>query len=261
MKQITSLITHSFAFALNARHKAIMVSLILHLGIILLLFTSPMINNIPHSQIIFVALPNETGFSAASPAMSFQADKKSEKTTSLNHSPNIKKVIINDHDRSLVLEKNEPAMIAESVFSEDSSSLKEILQLSTETVAGTTGAVSPPSAYPLAGLPVGDGSDGEAMVRVTESRFGDRGAPAFVYQEIPMYPTLARRMGKEGRVILKLLIDTDGKLVEVEVVETAGYGFTEASIDAVKKSTYAPGYRGGVKVATWALLPVSFRLQ
>ncbi len=261
MKKIQSFVTHSFAFALNARHKAVMVSLILHLGIILLLFTSPMIKNIPHSQIIFVDFPNETGLSAASPAMSFQADKKSKKTTTRNHSPNIKQVITNGHDRSLVLEKNKPVMIAESPFSEDSVSVKEIVQLSTEMVAGTTGAVNLHTASPPAGLPVGDGSGGEATVSVAESRFGDRGAPVFVYQEIPVYPALARRMGKEGRVLLKLLIDTDGKLVNVEVVEAAGYGFTEASIDAVKKSTYAPGYRGGVKVATWALLPVSFRLQ
>lgn len=65
----------------------------------------------------------------------------------------------------------------------------------------------------------------------------------------------------EGRVVLKLLIDANGELVHIEVVESAGYGFTEASIAAVKKSTYAPGVRNGVKVATRALLPISFRLQ
>lgn len=109
---------------------------------------------------------------------------------------------------------------------------------------------------------MGDGKTTEGnTVSPAETRFGDRGAPAFVYQEIPVYPALARRLGMEGRVLLKLLIDADGKLLNVEVIESAGYGFTEASIEAVKKSTYAPGVRDGVKVATLALLPVRFRLQ
>lgn len=57
------------------------------------------------------------------------------------------------------------------------------------------------------------------------------------------------------------MIGVDGKLVNVEVVESAGFGFTEASLAAVRKSTYAPGLQNGVKVAMRVLLPVSFRLQ
>jgi protein TonB len=72
---------------------------------------------------------------------------------------------------------------------------------------------------------------------------------------------LARRLGKEGKVLLKLLIDTDGKLQKIEVVEPAGFGFTEAAVEAVKKSTYAPGYRNGERILTKALLPVRFQLQ
>lgn len=94
-----------------------------------------------------------------------------------------------------------------------------------------------------------------------DARFGGQGAPSFIHQEMPVYPPLARRLGKEGRVLLKLLIDADGKLRQVEVVEAAGYGFTEASLDAVKRSTYAPGFQNGAKVAMRVLLPVSFRLQ
>jgi len=96
---------------------------------------------------------------------------------------------------------------------------------------------------------------------IIESRFGEKWSPSFIYKARPVYPALARRMGKEGKVILKLFIDTNGKLQQIEVIDYAGYGFTEAAIEAVKKSTYAPGYRNGERVAMKALLPVRFQLQ
>ena len=104
-------------------------------------------------------------------------------------------------------------------------------------------------------------SKGNIQQGIVESKFGDNGSPAFIHQEIPVYPILARRLGKEGKVLLKLLIDTNGKLQKIEVVEPAGFGFTEAALEAVKKSTYAPGYRNGERVLTKAILPVRFQLQ
>lgn len=96
---------------------------------------------------------------------------------------------------------------------------------------------------------------------IAETQFGETGAPAFVHREMPVYPILARRLGKEGKIVLKLLIDKNGRLLEVEVVESAGFGFTEAAVAAVKNSTYAPARRNGEKVTTRALIPVRFRLQ
>ena len=94
-----------------------------------------------------------------------------------------------------------------------------------------------------------------------ETQFGNMGAPTFIHRVMPVYPMLARKLGKEGKVILKLLIDMNGKLQNVEVVEPAGFGFTEAAVAAVKNSTYEPASRNGVKVTTTALLPVRFYLQ
>jgi protein TonB len=68
-------------------------------------------------------------------------------------------------------------------------------------------------------------------------------------------------MEKEGRVVLKLLIDQTGKLREVEVLEGASFGFTEAAVEAVQKSIFAPARLKGEKIAAWAILPVRFRLE
>lgn len=91
--------------------------------------------------------------------------------------------------------------------------------------------------------------------------FGSQNAPAFLHREVPVYPLVARRLGKEGNVLLRLTIDEKGNLLNVEVLESAGYGFTEAAIEAVKKSTFLPAKIDGKAVMSKALLPVKFRLR
>jgi TonB family protein len=113
-----------------------------------------------------------------------------------------------------------------------------------------------------------NGSQGTANVSsssgsgpVDNVQFGSAMGPSFVHREMPVYPFVARRMYKDGNVLLRLTIDDRGKLMNAEVVEDAGFGFAEAAIDAVKKSTYRPARRDGIAVVSRALLPVSFQLM
>lgn len=94
-----------------------------------------------------------------------------------------------------------------------------------------------------------------------ETRFGASVAPAFLHKEMPIYPMMARKLGREGKVILKLTIDEKGNLLNAEVMEKAGYGFTEAAVEAVKKSTFLPAKKDGKSIASRALLPIRFRLE
>ncbi len=94
-----------------------------------------------------------------------------------------------------------------------------------------------------------------------ETRFGASVALAFLHREMPVYPTMARKLGREGKVLLKLTIDENGNLLDIEVIEGAGYGFTEASVEAVKKSTFLPAKKDGKSIASRALLPIKFRLE
>jgi len=94
-----------------------------------------------------------------------------------------------------------------------------------------------------------------------ETRFGASVAPAFLHREMPVYPMMARKLGREGKVVLKLTIDENGNLSDVEVIDKAGYGFTEAAVEAVKKSTFLPAKKDGKPIASRALLPIRFRLE
>ena len=91
--------------------------------------------------------------------------------------------------------------------------------------------------------------------------FGSQNAPRFLHREIPVYPLIARRLGKEGRVLLRLTIDERGNLLNVEVIEGPGYGLTEAAVEAVKKSTFTPAMVDGKAVPSKALLPIRFSLR
>jgi protein TonB len=109
--------------------------------------------------------------------------------------------------------------------------------------------------------PGNQNATGGAAGSLMETRFGASVAPAFLHREMPVYPMMARKLGREGKVVLKLAIDEKGNLLNVEVIDKAGYGFTEAAVEAVKKSTFLPAKKDGRPIASRALLPIKFQLE
>jgi protein TonB len=96
---------------------------------------------------------------------------------------------------------------------------------------------------------------------VLETEFGSSGAPTFLRRQMPVYPMMAKKLGKQGKVILRLHINEKGRLLNVEVIESAGYGFTESALEAVKMSTFSPAQEKGVSVASKALLTIRYVLK
>lgn len=107
----------------------------------------------------------------------------------------------------------------------------------------------------------GKSTDGDFRKDIVESKFGSINGPSFLKMVKPEYPLLARRLGKEGRVILRLFIDEYGRLINVEITEKGGYGFDEAAVDAVRASIFRPALLNGLPVACKAVLPVKFKLE
>jgi protein TonB len=96
---------------------------------------------------------------------------------------------------------------------------------------------------------------------VIETAFGANGAPLFLRRHMPIYPMMAKKLGKEGKVVLRLFINEKGRLLNVDVVEPASYGFTESALEAVKMSTFTPAHENGVSIASKALLTIRFVLK
>ena len=101
----------------------------------------------------------------------------------------------------------------------------------------------------------------EAKAEPRDVEFGSSEGPRFSHREMPVYPLLARRLGKEGKVILRLTIDDKGKLLNLEIIEGSGYGFTESAIEAVRRSTFQPAMKEGKPILSRALLPIKFTLR
>jgi protein TonB len=76
----------------------------------------------------------------------------------------------------------------------------------------------------------------------------------------PSYPPMALRMGLEGDVMLKIEVDTDGKVTKAEVLKSAGGGFDEAAMKAVKQSRFEPAQEDGQTVLAEFTYIYRFRL-
>ncbi|MEC4684494.1 MAG: TonB family protein [Nitrospirota bacterium] len=106
-----------------------------------------------------------------------------------------------------------------------------------------------------------DSLQGEFSGKPYLTEIGSADSPAFVRRVLPEYPWIARKMGREGRVLLRLTIDETGRLLNVVVVEKAGFGFEREAVRAVRLSTYRPAVRNGMPVKSEALLYVKFEFE
>lgn len=78
----------------------------------------------------------------------------------------------------------------------------------------------------------------------------------------PAFPSLSRRMGEQGRVILRVLVSPGGGAAEVQVRTSSGHDrLDQAARDAVRRWKFVPARRGEQAVAAWVLIPISFRLE
>jgi len=76
------------------------------------------------------------------------------------------------------------------------------------------------------------------------------------------YPPGLFDRGVEGEVVLRLFIDSTGKVVpeSSKVGESSGSrSLDSAALDGSKQLRYAPAKRRGVPITTWFLQPVEFR--
>jgi TonB family protein len=87
-------------------------------------------------------------------------------------------------------------------------------------------------------------------------------APAPLNVVRPVYPSICRTMGAEGRVFLQVLVDRNGKVAKVRVLKSSGNeALDEAALEALKGSTFSPALQGDKPVAVWISYPVTFSLS
>ena len=78
----------------------------------------------------------------------------------------------------------------------------------------------------------------------------------------PSYPALSRRLGEEGRVMLRVLVEADGLPLKLEVRTSSGYErLDQSALDAVRRWKFIPAKQGDKAVAAWVVVPILFNLN
>lgn len=78
----------------------------------------------------------------------------------------------------------------------------------------------------------------------------------------PVYPPLSKRLGEQGKVVVRVLIGLDGQAQKAEIRTSSGYDrLDQAALSTVLRWRYVPGKRSGVPEAMWFNVPIHFVLE
>lgn len=78
----------------------------------------------------------------------------------------------------------------------------------------------------------------------------------------PPYPPLSKRMGEQGKVVVRVLIDANGVASQAEIRSSSGYErLDQTALQTVLRWRYIPGKRNGVAEAMWFSVPIHFVLE
>ncbi|MBB5201489.1 energy transducer TonB [Glaciimonas immobilis] len=78
----------------------------------------------------------------------------------------------------------------------------------------------------------------------------------------PEYPAAAKRMGEEGKVILRVLINEKGRAEHVEIQKSSGSGrLDEAARQALQRALFKPYMEDGKALPVYAIVPINFQLS
>jgi protein TonB len=116
----------------------------------------------------------------------------------------------------------------------------------------------PPVEVPVAAAPAPVSAPDPAPAPATPPRFN----AAYLNNPPPTYPTESRRMGEEGRVVLRVFVNERGLPEEVQVRTSSGFSrLDESAQHTVRQWKFVPAKRGDTAVGAWVLVPISFNLR
>jgi protein TonB len=76
------------------------------------------------------------------------------------------------------------------------------------------------------------------------------------------YPSLSRRLGEQGRVTLRVLVDPQGRPAQVLVMTSSGHPrLDDAATAATRAARFRPYTQDGRPETVWVLLPIVFSLE
>lgn len=85
---------------------------------------------------------------------------------------------------------------------------------------------------------------------------------AYLDNPRPVYPPLSRRMGEQGKVLLRVAVDSAGRPTDVQLHQGSGsLRLDRAALDAVRSWRFTPARQGDLAVAASVIVPIVFSLK
>lgn len=84
----------------------------------------------------------------------------------------------------------------------------------------------------------------------------------YLHNPKPAYPNASRRLGEEGKVVLRVHVSAAGLPETIEVSLSSGFArLDRAAEEAVSRWRFVPAQRGAEAVAAWVRVPIRFQLD
>ena len=78
----------------------------------------------------------------------------------------------------------------------------------------------------------------------------------------PEYPSISRRLEETGSVLLALLVDEEGKVIDGKIEKSSGFGrLDNAALSALQMCQFTPGMANGKPEKAWARVPYTWKLE
>lgn len=92
---------------------------------------------------------------------------------------------------------------------------------------------------------------------------GTSARPDYGINPKPPYPLLARRVGAQGVVLLRVHVREDGSVAAVELARSSGFALLDESASRTVRESwrFLPARRDGVPIASWVEVPIRFVLE
>lgn len=122
----------------------------------------------------------------------------------------------------------------------------------------TTTSTAPANNAVTAPAPDTKAQPGPASDTLSQPRFD----ADYLRNPAPPYPALSKRMGEEGKVILRVLVSPHGTAESVELKTSSGSPrLDESALQTVRHWKFIPAKRGDTAVQSWVLVPILFKLE
>ena len=113
---------------------------------------------------------------------------------------------------------------------------------------------APPKAVPIDVAP----APATVAVAVTAARFD----ADYLHNPKPVYPHASRRLGEQGKVLLRVFVSAAGLAEKVEIKLGSGFArLDQAAEEAVSRWRFVPAKRGEQAIAAWVQVPITFQLE